>query len=118
VADDFVFLRTLPQSVREFLDLFDFAPLRRRLGLDYLDPGRRLLVFRDGPEAEVTIFDTQNRPRLRLQADLSEGYRVRAGKEYPAAGLRVVRAWEPSGTEIPLQTVGNENRALPSSSSK
>jgi len=33
VADDFVFLRTLPQSVRAFLDLFDFAALARRTDL-------------------------------------------------------------------------------------
>jgi hypothetical protein len=98
VADDFVFVRTLPQGVRDFLSLFDFAPLTRQTALDYLDPSRRLLIFREGPEPRITLYDAAGQLRLQLQADLSEGYRVRAGMEYPAAGLRIVRVWGPSGT--------------------
>jgi hypothetical protein len=95
-ADDFVFVRTLPQGVREFLALFDPEPLARRFNLDYLAPGRPVLFWREGPEPVVTVYDEANQPRLRFRAELTEGYRVRAGKEYPAAGLRVLRVWEPA----------------------
>jgi hypothetical protein len=111
VADDFVFLQTLRPSVAEFLGLFDIAALARRFALDYL--AERPLFWRDGPEPVVTIFDEAQRPRLRLQADLSEGYRVRAGTEYPAAGLRVLRAWEPAADgELREYAVEGENLML------
>jgi hypothetical protein len=93
-AEDFIFVRTLPQGVREFLGLFDLTPLALRFGLDYLNPGQPVLFWREGPEPVVTIYDAAQRSRLRLQADLTKGYRLRAGKEYPAAGLRVLGVWE------------------------
>jgi hypothetical protein len=113
VADDFVFVRTLPQSVRDFVALFDFAPLAGRFDLDYLESGRGVLIWREGPEPMVTTYDAAQRPRMQLQVELTEGYRVRAGKEYPAAGLRVLRAWEPAEDgELREYAVEEENLML------
>src|SRR5262249_30060813 len=113
-AEDFVFVRTLPQGARDFLALFDLAALARRFALDYLDPGRPVLFWREGSEPVVTVFDAAQRPRLRFQADLTEGYRVRAGKEYPAAGLRVLGVWEPTATGgLREHSLGAENLVLP-----
>src|SRR5262249_6543977 len=54
VAEDFVFLRTLPRGVSDFLEQFDVA-------LDWLAPGQSALIVRAacpeaGPEGILTIF--------------------------------------------------------------
>jgi hypothetical protein len=99
VADDFLVLRTTRQAVDAFVQQFDFAALSKRIALDYLEPHRRLLIAsavstRSGPEGILDIYDGRLQRRLELQVDLSQGYDCRAGQEYPAAGLRVLRAWD------------------------
>jgi hypothetical protein len=93
-ATDFVFLRTMPGSVSALLAQFDFASLAARLDLDFLLGGRPVLLARavDGPG--LVVYDEELRPRLELAGRLAGGYFWRAGQEYPAAGLQVVRVWE------------------------
>jgi hypothetical protein len=105
VADDFVLLRTTRRSVTDFLDQFDFAPLAGHIALDYLDPRQRVLIVGDaagpgGPVGVLTIYDSAMRRRLELQVDPARGYERRAGREYPAAGLRVRRTWELGGAVV------------------
>ena len=101
-AADFVLLWTTSGSVAELLALFDFDPLRDRLNLDYLVSERHVLLLGTADGPGILLHDAQRRPRLELTASLEEGYVTRAGQEYPAAGLRVVRAWDEGGREIVL----------------
>jgi hypothetical protein len=96
-ARDFVVLRTTARSVRAFLDLYDFAELRRRFRLDFLAPDRFLLLL-GGAGPCVMVHDAELRPRLELTFDTGRGYESRAGIEYPAGGLRVGRVWEDGAT--------------------
>jgi hypothetical protein len=101
VAEDFLVLRTTRQAATAFLLQFDFTAVGRRIALDFLDPSRRLLIAsaistRSGPEEVLDIYDASLQRRLELQIDWSQGYESRAGQEYPAAGLRVLRAREVS----------------------
>jgi hypothetical protein len=106
VAGDFIVLRTTRRAANDFLQHFDFNVLGKRISLDFLDPSQRLLVAsaistRSGPEGVLDVYDARLQRRLELQIDLSQGYESRAGMEYPAAGLRVLRAWnarKPEGT--------------------
>jgi hypothetical protein len=93
VAEDFVFLQTLPGSIRQFFELFDSGPLQP-LDLDFLSADLWLLIVRpaDSP-GSLAIYDNRMRRRLELSADLSRGFRIRRGIEFPAAGLRVQRVW-------------------------
>ncbi|HEX4589373.1 MAG TPA: hypothetical protein VH120_05560, partial [Gemmataceae bacterium] len=84
VADDWIFLRTTRQTIREFerqFDLRSLAPASAEWRL--LIPG--------GTNAEPTlcVYDRDLKLRLELAADLSDGYRTRGGVEFPAAGLRL-----------------------------
>jgi hypothetical protein len=97
VAEDFVFLRTLPRGVSTFLEQFD-------LELDWLAPWQSALIVRAaspgaGPEGILTIFDAQMRKRVEVEIDREQGYATRGGKEYPAGGLRVLRTWDEAGNE-------------------
>jgi hypothetical protein len=117
VAKDFVLLQTARQSAREFLDLFDFRPLAERSNLDYLQEGRRTLIVRamacrEPGRGSLLIFDSQARKRLELQVDPARGYHLRAGKEFPAAGLRVERIWEIGGEGEELRRVDLEKDAF------
>jgi hypothetical protein len=81
-APDFVFLHTLPGSVRALREQFDLS------AWGALFEGRVLIARApDGPG--VLVYDAALRPRLELEADVSEGYLSRAGQEWPAGGLRV-----------------------------
>ncbi|HEV3115620.1 MAG TPA: hypothetical protein VGY58_01120, partial [Gemmataceae bacterium] len=71
-----------------------------------------------GPAAPgvLSVFDGQLRRRLELQIHAPQGYRIRAGVEYPRAGLTVLRAWEALGsgqelTQLDLTT--NARRIMP-----
>jgi hypothetical protein len=104
-ADDFVILNTTRRTVRDFIHQFDLTPLARRLSLDYLDGTRRVLIVRakyveERPEDSLLVYDAQLRKRLELGIDLSFGYGRGGGQEYPVAGLRAVRAWEPRGEDM------------------
>jgi hypothetical protein len=94
VAPDFLALRTTRRSAADFLARFDFTVLARRFSVEYLTAGRRLLVIRGETEGVLELYDDRLRRRLVLQVDLTLGYRSRAGIEYPAAGLRVLRVGE------------------------
>jgi len=102
VADDFLLLRTTRQTQQSFFDQFDFAALGDRSTLDFTNAGPRLLIVRDGSEDDataeiVTLYDERTQRRLELQVDLSLGYELRRGEEYPRAGLIGVRVWERRG---------------------
>jgi hypothetical protein len=91
-AADFVVLRTTARSARAFPDLYDWGGLEGRFRLDWLTSGRPLLIL--GTAAgQVTLYDAEVRRRLELAYDPAAGYDTRAGVEFPAGGLRVVRVW-------------------------
>ncbi len=95
-ADDFLLLRTTRRTVADFLVQFDFAPLMQRFSLDYLLNGKRVLILRSAEvPGIVTVYDGDLRRRLELQVRPEQGYAQRGGTEYPAAGLQVLRIWEP-----------------------
>src|SRR5262249_42705185 len=99
VAEDFIVLRTTRQAVRDLLQQFDFTTLAERFSLEYLAAGQHVLIVsgaatRHAPEGILDVYDANVQRRLELQIDMSEGYRNRAGHEYPVAGLRVLRVWE------------------------
>ncbi len=115
VAPDFLFLKSTRKTVQDFLAQFDFAPLASRYALNYLAPGRRVLILNAaagtaGTGGILTIYDAALRPRMELQVDPSLGYARRAGQEYPAAGLRLLRLWEPgpAGLELVEQDLRGE----------
>jgi hypothetical protein len=98
IAKDFLILRTTRESARSFLDLFDFAGLRERFELAFLEPSQAMLIIRanavDRREPTVIlIFDAQLRRRLELEVDMSRGCQTRGGIQLPVAGLRVLRIW-------------------------
>jgi hypothetical protein len=105
MADDFVFLRTLPGSVAAFLTQFDLAPLTARFALDDLAPPSRMLIVRTvsptaGPEGVLTIFHAALRRRLELALPGMEGRATAAG------GLRVQRVWDAMGKEYDVTAEG------------
>ncbi len=97
-ADDFILVRTLPGSVKEFMRLYDLTPLLGRFDLgDVVPDGPRLIVRglpRPGKEPLLAVYDTKLRKRLELEVRGREGYTSRGGVEYPLGGLRVLRVWE------------------------
>jgi hypothetical protein len=99
VADDFLLLASTRRTVAAFCDLFDLRALRTRLSLDYLGPGRRVLLVGGGnaDEVRLTIYDAGRR-RLELAFDPQQGYESRCGVEYPAEGMRVTGSWDEDGT--------------------
>lgn len=92
VADDFLFLRTTAPSVQAFFAQYDFAPLLDGLALHGLGSEKDLLILMLTGD-RVVVHDAAMRPRLELRPDGSRGFRRRAGDGFPAAGLRVLRAW-------------------------
>lgn len=110
-ASDFELLRTTPRAVRDFLRQFDFEQVRQRFRLDFLNPGKRLLIVGEPSRNVLAIFDDRGRRRLELEIDLSEGYRSRAGEEYPARGFRVLHIWDAEASALDLG--GEGIRVLP-----
>ena len=110
VATDFMFLRTLRRGVIEFTDQFDLAPLKV-FDANLLDPQQPWLlarvVTRPGDRlAPLTVFDSAFRKRLELEVNPHQGYVTWGGREYPSAGLRVLRVWSSSGQEHALTGKG------------
>lgn len=109
VADDFRLLRTTHRAVADFLDQYDFRSLAERFSLDFLTAERRVLIVRSASSVgPVLIYDEVPRKRLEFQVDPRQGYACWGDREYPVAGLRVLRVWEATGTgeecrEINLQ---------------
>jgi hypothetical protein len=83
-AADFVFLHTTRTSLAELFECLDFTPLLARKDGAFL-AGRALLATEPGG-AGVLVYDEAWRPRWRLAA-AEAGFAIRAGREYPAAGL-------------------------------
>jgi hypothetical protein len=107
VADDFVFLRTLPESVKQFFELFDVSPLQS-LGVDLAASAMLIVSPADNP-GTIAIYDGGLQRWLELVADLGQGFRIAKGIEFPTAGLLVRRVWEadPSaGALRPKQLTG------------
>jgi hypothetical protein len=87
---DFVVLRTTARSAQAFLDLYDWRALESRFRLDWLTGGRPVLIL--GTAAgQAAVYDAEVRRRLELAYDPAAGYETRAGIEFPAGGLHVVR---------------------------
>jgi hypothetical protein len=100
VAPDFVFLRSTSATLRDLFDQYDFTPLRQRFRRDFLSQPRDLLLARAASGTSLILYDAALRPRLELEVDTRLGYQRRAGSEYPAAGLRVLRIWEGVGSGL------------------
>jgi hypothetical protein len=96
IADDFVLLRSTRQTIQAFLELFDFSALFERA--PYLRCDRHLLIVDrrsiQPATAGISVFDEGLQERLQLEIDDSNGYRTRAGLEFPVGGLRLTRIWE------------------------
>jgi hypothetical protein len=90
VAGDFVFLRTTAGTLADLLTSFQFGPVLERFGLDL----QGALVARAPSGDSILIYDKHHRPRLEFIIDSSQGYAVRANREYPVAGLLVRAVWE------------------------
>jgi len=90
VADDFVFLRTLPASAGQLFDLIGvIAP--RSDGIDFITTGTDFLIVSPADNPEIlAVYDSASERRLELSADLTQGFRTAKGMEFPAAGLRVL----------------------------
>lgn len=108
MATDFVVLRTTTRTMQEFLNAFDFSPLKDVFSLDFLAPDAKpILSGWGGPSGQLTVYDRHGKPRLVLEVPAQAGYRVRGGRELPAAGLRAVRGWSGCAStanerEVPL----------------
>jgi hypothetical protein len=81
-APDFVFLHTTPATVEALLGLFDLAGLM---------PTGPVLIALDRTGQRLLVRDRQGRIRIEAEVDRSAGFAVRAGVEYPRAGLRVLQ---------------------------
>jgi hypothetical protein len=109
-AEDFVFLWTTRSGVEALLRQFDFTSLADRLDLAFLQRGDHVLVARSPQGTGLRIYDAAFRPRLELQVSLAQGYVSRGGEEYPAAGLQVVRAWQPGpGADLEEVSLGSQH---------
>jgi hypothetical protein len=83
VADDFVFARATPRSLRAFW------------GALGVEPAAWPLVARivtDAGETTMAAFDESGRVCVEFEGDWSQGSLVRGGVEIPRAGLRWVKA--------------------------
>ncbi len=89
-AADFVFLHTTRGSLAEMLDELDLSPLEGRLSLDWLRGSRPVLVARSPTGDTILLCDEALQPRLEFRVDASRGYRLRANREWPMAGVLVV----------------------------
>jgi hypothetical protein len=104
-APDFVFLRTMPGSVRALLERFDFGPLAERFDLHRLLGGERVLVAGDATGSGILVYDASMRPRLDLRVRAEDGFVRRAGREYPAGGLTAVCVWEETAGDLRMHNL-------------
>jgi hypothetical protein len=105
VADDFQLLHSTRRSVADFLDQYDLRALASHVPLDWLRGTRRVLIVGEVErEIVLRLYDDMGQLRLELVADLSAGYGMRAGVEFPRNGLRVQRLGREPGVEEALPT--------------
>lgn len=103
-ADDFVLLRTTRRTANEFRHCFNLFELLANTPKH--DPGTSeepLLLVRSASVTEarkgvLAVYDSRLRQRLELEIDPSLGYIRRGDVELPAAGLRILRAWNETGS--------------------
>jgi hypothetical protein len=93
-SPDFVFRRTTTSTVRNFLSLYDVAPLAERFDIPYLTDANQVLFTRAANGEDVIVYDGEMRPRLQIRVPAQFGYQRRAGHEFPTAGLWVVAVWQ------------------------
>jgi hypothetical protein len=122
VAGDFLFLRTTFQSLESFWLTFlpyqlvqfrgtQLSSFIRVLKAVYEPRGPHFrtiqLLLRDvgasGTRVKLTGYDDEMRPWLELDYDPSPGYISRAGIEFPADGLHVLRVWDQQEYDGPSQ---------------
>jgi hypothetical protein len=114
VSEDFVVVRTLPGSVRQLRQLFDWDSLNRRFHLDELWQSPRVQCLRvpsGGQGAVMAIFDgciwKYRQPdlarRILFESDPVRGFRSRGGVELPRAGLRIWTVRDDDGREDDLR---------------
>jgi hypothetical protein len=96
VADDVVFLRTMPGSVRLFLSCWDDGAWLRDQNLGQLTGAGPALLFRTG-EDRLLLTTATGDEKVELEIDLRDGLRNRRGVEWPRAGLRTISAIRQSG---------------------
>jgi hypothetical protein len=92
VAPDFLLVRTTPSSMASLRDQFDFSPLKAHSNLAFLTSCRPVLLARS-PQGTVILYDEEYQPRIELAPAVDDGFVKRAGREYPAKGLRVLNCW-------------------------
>jgi hypothetical protein len=88
VADDFLFLRTSPSVVRDFLALFSLEGLVGA-SIDSVGQLKRVLIVPVDKAGKLALYDSQMQRRHEFQINLDKGYETRGGIEYPAGGLTV-----------------------------
>jgi hypothetical protein len=96
VAPDFVLLRTTRDTVNQFLNQHDWLPAKRRYPLDFLWQSKQIVIV-TGTQGPNTLMIYDPGLRLEFAFDPRAGHFVHGCHEYPAAGLQLIRAWEPSG---------------------
>ncbi|GEM_PF-773515 len=102
-SDDFVVVRTLADSLREFLAYFDWEPLRRRFSIASLWQARRRWCGRVGVGGQLCMWLlAETNAGIRFEADPTWGYRCRRGVELPVAGLRILGVQEDDGQQHDL----------------
>jgi hypothetical protein len=90
VADDFVILRTLPQSLKSFIAAINSVPLQGSGPI--WQACEKFLVARVPDPDHGTVlawFDSALRKRVEMVSDLSKGFVTRRGYEMPAAGVHI-----------------------------
>jgi hypothetical protein len=85
VTSDFVLVRTTRNSMREFLQLFDWSAMGPSGGWQ-----QTRLVVGDFTHPIITVYDERYRKCLDLEYDPASPYFKRGGVELPSGGLRAV----------------------------
>jgi hypothetical protein len=92
-APDFVFLHTLPGSVRGLKEQFERGVVAGLENAPWFSS--RVLIARSVTGPGVTVYDEALRPVVEVEPVLTSGYAKRAGEEWPAAGWRVIKSPPP-----------------------
>jgi hypothetical protein len=115
VADDFIILRMLSGGWGALRAIFDWHALSQRYRLGgFMHEVRWCVQALDEEHRPVlALFDKAGRRRLEMRVDASQGYRTRAGVEYPVAGLEILTVWEDTDNPKILQREAEKRFTLP-----
>jgi hypothetical protein len=104
VADDFVFLRTLPRGIADFAEQVDLSSLELFDLQRLFTPAEGGLLVRlaktSSSDEGLAVFDRALRKRMEMDLNEPTTYACWAGREYPVGGLRVLRIWDSAGREV------------------